>query len=268
MSRSRLLEMSGAAVAAVALIAGATLSGALAADLSAPPLMEAPAAEPVVEWGSGWYLRGDVTVTDDKRDPMMRLPGDVSGANRSRIGYGADLGFGYQFSDMLRADATAGFASRSKQALTSTYRCTLVAANQTGSCTESAFTRVDRIPLLANAYVDLGNFGGLRPYLGAGVGVAFLNAAWDRQAYFNGNSPVQYDVQTTVYGQSPNLGKKTYTKFAYALMAGVGYDIRDGVTFDIGYRYLDMGTLKLPGAGVSTNQREHQLRIGLRYRID
>jgi opacity protein-like surface antigen len=55
-------------------------------------------------------------------------------------------------------------------------------------------------------------------------------------------------------------------------MAGVGYDISDGVTLDVGYRFLDMGkSVAIPyaGAGVRTvNLREHQVRVGLRYRID
>jgi opacity protein-like surface antigen len=263
--------MSGAAVAAVALIAGATLSGALAADLSAPPPMAAPASEPLVEWGSGWYLRGDMAVMEDKRDPMMRLPGTVSGANRSKTGFGADLGFGYQFSEMLRADATFGLAARSKQTLTSRYACTLT-SGQDGTCDETARTSIDRYPLLANVYVDLGAFGGLRPYLGAGAGVAFVTQSWDRNAVFDRTTPFAYANVSPTYGASPNVGKTSVTRFAYALMAGVGYDISDGVTLDVGYRFLDMGkSVAIPyaGAGVRTvNLREHQVRVGLRYRID
>ena len=144
-----------------------------------------------------------------------------------------------------------------------------MATGQAGSCDETARTRIDRYPLLANIYADLGNYGGIRPYLGAGAGVAFVKQSWDRNAVFNGATPFVYANQTTIYGQSPNVGKKSRTNFAYALMAGVGYDLRDGVTLDVGYRYLDMGTAKIPGAGEASGKlRDHQLRIGLRYRID
>lgn len=269
MSRSIVSGMTGAALACAALMAGAA-PAARAADLAAPMRMAAPAAEPMVEWGSGWYLRGDIGVSDDKRDPMMRLPGAVQGGGKSATSVGADFGVGYQFSDYFRTDATVGTGRVIKQKLTSTYNCFYIPLGQNGACDETARVQVNRVPMLVNAYADLGNYGGLRPYLGAGAGVTAMEAKWDRSAVFNGSLPFSYANFPATYGQSPNVGKKAKWNFTYALMAGLGYDLRDGLTLDVGYRFLDMGAVKIPnaGQGVAGKQREHEVRVGLRYRID
>lgn len=269
MGTAKLFGRTGAAVIAAFVAAAAGSGATVAADLGAPMPMAAPASEPLVEWGSGWYLRGDLGFSDEKRDPMMRLRGEVKGGGKSSNGFGGDLGFGYQFSDFFRSDATFGIRRRLDQTLTSSSACTL-ASGEVGVCSEGAKISVDRFPMLVNAYADLGSYGGLRPYLGAGVGAAVIRETWNRGAFFNGVTPVTYAGNVSTYGASPNVGKKTRYNFAYALMAGVGYDIRDGVTFDVGYRYLDMGSAKIPnaGAGVSSKLREHEVRVGIRYRID
>ncbi|QLP97327.1 MAG: porin family protein [Rhodoblastus sp.] len=229
-----------------------------------------PAAEPLVEWGSGWYLRGDMNVSDYKLDPLMRLPGVVDGGGKRRTGFGGDLGMGYQFNDTFRADATIGLGAAVKQKLSTSYGCINTSTGIHNLCTETATTTISRYPMLANAYIDLGAVGGLRPYVGAGAGVALIREKWDRKAKFEDGSPMQYSNAPAIYGLSPNTGSKTRTNFAFALMGGVAYDLADGVTLDIGYRYLDMGQVKVPNAGsnVGGKLREHQARIGLRYRID
>ncbi|MEF2072813.1 outer membrane protein [Consotaella aegiceratis] len=69
--------------------------------------------------------------------------------------------------------------------------------------------------LMANAYVDLGTFVGFTPYVGAGAGG--VNVSYD-----DGDT---YDSDW---------------RFAYALMAGVAYDMTRNLTLDVGYRYLDV----------------------------
>ena len=268
MMTAKLLARTGAAIAA-AFFTCAIGPGATAADLLAPAPMDAPLAEPLVEWGSGWCLRGDLGVSDDKRDPMMRLPGVPGKLSKRAVGLGADIGMGYQWNEMFRTDLTVGMRKRIDQTISSTYSCFHIPTTQSGACDETARTRIDRYPLMANAYLDLGTYGGLRPYVGAGAGVAFVKEKWDRRAYFNGSTPFAYVDFPPEYGQSPISGSKTRTNFAYALMAGVGYDLADGLTLDIGYRFLDMGKVRIPGAGaVNAKLREHEARIGLRYRID
>lgn len=93
--------------------------------------------------------------------------------------------------------------------------------------------------IMANGYVDLGTFVGLTPYLGAGIGGANLSA--------NGDDT---------------------TELAWALMAGVSYDIASNVKLDLGYRFLgiDSGVEEEVG-GLTLSLDDlysHQIRAGVR----
>ena len=275
MSRSRLIHgLIG--LSAAALTTGAMAPGAQAADLLAPAPMAAPAPEPLVEWGSGWYLRGDIGLADDKRDPMMRMPGKLSSTSATSAGVSGDLGFGYQFGEMFRADLTAGIRRPLQQDLRSNHAC-LVGIGPPSvfdACTAGARVSVSRLPIMANAYVDLGTFGGLRPYIGAGVGAAIVTARYNRHEVFSdGVNTYGFAYTDPATGRAVNLsnefaGKSTRVNFAYALMAGVSYDIMDGFAVDVGYRYMNMGKVNIPGATTGARLASHEARIGLRYRID
>jgi opacity protein-like surface antigen len=114
--------------------------------------------------------------------------------------------------------------------------------------------------LMFNGYKDLGTFGGITPYLGAGVGVAY-NKMGD--VSFTGNP---YLVNTIEGASRVSL--------AWSLMAGVGYQISDRAILDIGYRYMDYGKAesgRIDSAGqvnpaVKINDLSaHEFKVGLRY---
>src|SRR3981081_3503694 len=100
-----------AAIAAVLL----AMPAARAADL--PPL--APQFHPVVEF-SGWYLRGNVGVTNQqgKSLDLVPVPPALSKAQPSTPFLSFDsspffgLGVGYQFNQWLRADVTGEYRSK------------------------------------------------------------------------------------------------------------------------------------------------------------
>lgn len=263
MTKAKQLKAAGVAI----FLAAGALAGspARAADMGGEPLLPPPAVEPMVEWGSGWYLRGDIGVSDDKRDPMMRLPG-LNERVKSSTGFGGDLGVGYLLGDSVRTDLTAGFRKRYTQELTSSYGC-VTPGGLLDQCSAYGRARVSRYPILVNAYFDFGKFGNLRPYVGAGVGVGLVDVRWTRDDMYSSGAAVIANNGSAI-GQTPLAGNKTLTNFAFALMAGVGYDLSDGFTLDVGYRYLDMGKVSIAGANASAKLREHEFRVGLRYRID
>src|SRR3954466_15602635 len=86
-------------------------SGAFAADMAiaAPPPAYYP---PPVEDFGGWYLRGDIGMTNTRG--KFFAPGDHGGARLSvnQLGHGFPsgtsfgLGVGYQFNSWFRADIT------------------------------------------------------------------------------------------------------------------------------------------------------------------
>lgn len=105
-----------------------------------------------------------------------------------------------------------------------------------------------------NGYYDLGNMNGLVPYLGAGIGLAYHHMG-----------DVTSDV---VPGVLPGDDK---VSFAWALMAGFGYQLTDRAILDVGYRYIDLGSAQSASAGGSrlevNDMRAHEVKIGLRYHL-
>jgi opacity protein-like surface antigen len=121
-------------------------------------------------------------------------------------------------------------------------------------------TSVTSYTLMANIYKDLGTIGGWTPYVGAGIGLAFNEMD---EVYFTENAALQNRIK----GDDE-------TSFAWALMAGVGYQISDRAILDFGYRYIDLGRVssgRIDSAGF-VNPRvtiddlaAHEFKVGLRY---
>lgn len=84
--------------------------------------------------------------------------------------------------------------------------------------------------ILGNAYVDIPVSETVTPYLGAGAG----------------------------YGWADFSPGSSEDGFAFALMAGVGFDIAENVTLDVGYRFRDV-------AISGPDPIEHQIRAGIRF---
>ncbi len=217
---SRLLFLSSAAFAFCA-------SAAAAADLDA--IGYQPESGQPVEVGSGWYLRGDVGYNVSSRVKLYaETPdGSFSETDDMQRRFSPSVGVGYQFTDNLRGDVTASYLRQSL---------------------EDAPIEARSWDVMANGYVDLGNYSGFTPYVGAGLGVA----------------NVRYTVDTDL-GQYKSEGDY---RFAWALMAGVSIDVASNVKLDLGYRYgvIDGGEI-VSGNGVTVgdrNLRNHQLRAGVR----
>jgi opacity protein-like surface antigen len=252
-----------------------------------------PSPEPVndqpVEWGTGWYLRGDIGAAHvNVRD----IDGSIMWPSFSE-NWTAGLGAGYQYNNWLRTDVTVGYQNiYNKNSLQNVIVPCQIGAVGTGGppFTGSApiFTgcmplvgsgQSNAITVLANAYFDLGTWWGLTPYIGAGAGVNILDRGSGQINWFKDNL-VPYAGTTwidpfTLATPSVNWDRafpaRVTTRFAYALMAGVVYDLTDHVKIDVGYRWLDLGKLEgrnLFNYAVSKNLQLHQARIGFRYVID
>lgn len=106
---------------------------------------------------------------------------------------------------------------------------------------------------LVNAYLDV-DFGiPLRPYVGGGIGAAYLKVD------SGGNAPLEVDDDAGA--------------FAWNLLAGVGYDITESVALTATYRYLHLegSDFSADLAGVDVGDVEvddvalHEVLVGLRY---
>lgn len=256
-----------AAVLAASLVAAAT--SAPAADLRgpAPP----PLAPPVLaeDFSSGWYVRGDLSASLFRR-PAARYLDGVNFApaewvdlrnTRASTAFGGGLGFGFKYK-WLRLDATLDLRS------TSRFSGFAPPEGNWGyvgplpvPAREERFGVTGQTALL-NAYLDLGSFSGVTPYVGAGIGVARLSAS----NYVS--TPVPAAALLGEATVIPNLTGTVKWNLAWATMAGLTVDLTPQVKLDLGYRYLHMGALRFAdtaGGAYRTTVAAHEVRIGLRY---
>jgi opacity protein-like surface antigen len=255
-----------------------------AAEILQPPIVEEPPINPCCPF-TGWYLRGDVGFGIDSSAEFSHA--GVTAANGAFIGNSvADVGFagvgiGYEFSKWFRADVTAEFRGSQEFGALDQYQfdCTAGGLAGIGSCGGGGVItrnniwsgRIKSSVFMANAYLDV-NLGcdflcGLIPYVGGGVGVAR-----------NTVSGV-IDFDPSDLGGGGAAAEKTTWNLAWALQAGVAYDVSDNLTMEIGYRYLDLGEAEsgalcvLPNCNQSLDALKiddivaQEVKIGMRWRL-
>jgi len=309
--------------AALAGIALAT-TPSLAADLfgTAPPPMSFPTANnPMAEVGSNWYLRGDVGLNFDPAASFSMapvstpaqgvgvLPFDSSvGSSREREDFSGDLGVGYRFNNYLRGEATYEYRVGPAGHNLNTVICPQTATmyptktgyeyNTAETCNGGLSLQQHNSTALASAYLDLGNYWGVTPYVGGGAGLN-ANTTSGSVAYTETVGGASYVGNLTTTGAAPQVWvnpttgvplttqpnvpftnqvwdrsiRSTKYTMAWALMAGVGIQISPSATLDIGYRYLNAGvtsTSITPQIGSSVKQlnSSQEVRIGIRYMAD
>lgn len=285
-SRIRAL-VDGAAILAfgVALFAPAV---SRAADMPfAPPV--GVLEEERVTFGTGWYLRGDVGITRDAQLPIggLTLPTNKNFFNSWSVGVGG----GYKFNEWFRSDVTADWrnprtfegntagplACQSGSAPIKDGTGAVVGSFPVyGNCYDYAKTRLTSFTLLFNGYLDLGNWGGFTPYVGAGAGVNLAYQKFQRNWFFGNSTPYAPSWTDPFTGgtYSAYWDQTRSTKsmqFAWALMAGVAYAFTPHVTVDLGYRYLNLGRVTNYTAFTGPQKQTltaQEFRLGLRYTPD
>jgi opacity protein-like surface antigen len=261
------------ALGAIALMSSATFAGtAFAADMAmAPQPYYAPPAPPQEDFG-GWYLRGDIGQTNSRGD-LHYAAMDTFAASNTRLlrggqgfagGTSYGLGVGYQFNSWFRADLTGEY--RSKVGFNATDFITFTPG---GNLADNYVGGYSSWVGLANAYVDLGTWWCVTPFIGAGVGAAHIQTSGISDNGLSNGSPGSYFADGA-----------SRTNFAWAAHAGLAYKVNSAFTVELAYRYLDMGTA-VHGFGRSydgTNAGQtsfqyrditsHDVKIGVRWNLD
>lgn len=256
----RLNLISAAAIAMV------LATGAKAADM---PVYYEP--EAVEEYG-GWYLRGDIGASFQFSDDLDSPYFDVIEAAGGDLylfdsewspSWFIGAGIGYQINDSFRVDVTGEYRFDSDFNANDAYD-TGPADGVIDGTNDYDGTKEEAV-FLFNAYYDFESYGIVKPYVGAGVG-----AAWIKISDFTDTSPFPLAL---------GLSDSTETwNFAAALYAGATIDLRDNLKLDVGYRFLYMGDaetedlLALDGSNPTVgnsfnfdNIMSHDLKVGLRY---
>jgi opacity protein-like surface antigen len=287
MVRVKMIALAGAA----ALVS--TMS--LAADLPPPLPPPALAPPPVAIINSGFYLRGDIGMgvqsfsdfQHHQLNPSFVWPASWQIVQKN-LGDTDTIGFGvgYQFNNWFRFDVTGEHRKTAELKVIGQYFgaadfCPPGGLGPDQFCSDLNTAQHSAWVVMANAYVDLGTWWCLTPFIGAGIGAA--------RHQFNGFTDQGFPFGFSALGFTPdsnnnNLINNNTSKWtaAWALHAGVAYNVSNNVKIELAYRYLNFGDIDTPNISCTafgcgningnpnafytlTKFTSQELRIGVRF---
>lgn len=253
------------------LLAGLTLLSVApvrAADYAPPmpPPQPIIVPQPVEEFAEGWYLRGDIGMS-------TQSVGSISNANYANyasvtnVNKGFDsapffgAGIGYTFNSWFRADVTAEYRGKANfHGFDQGYSSFI------GGYADDRYTASkSELTFLLNGYVDLGTWNCITPFVGAGIG-------------FSRNTISDFGDISTRF--SSDVFGRTASKWslAWALYAGLAYQVTKNVTIELAYRYIDLGSAtsgplwgydNTPNTPYEFNRITSQdLKLGVRFNLN
>jgi len=252
-------------------------TAAYAADMPiVPPPMYAP--PPAADFG-GWYLRGDIGFSNQRVSRLNNVLDAQTTSSVQNLSFNnAGIfggGVGYHFNNWFRADVTGEYRGNSQFFGTDRITYPSGVGTGTGVGTDTYHATKSEWVVLANAYVDLGTWWCVTPFVGAGVGGArvSVNGFTDQNIAnnFDGNGA----LPGLAYGDSVSKWN-----LAWAVHAGLAYKVSPNFTVELAYRYLDMGDgrtgdLKtFDGTNAVYNPTtfkgitSHDLKLGVRWDLD
>jgi len=246
----------------IALVVGAgaatAISTAQAADYTPPP-----PAPPVVR---GWYLRGDIGYSNqqvDELDNFLYTTLDsLDEVHRDFTGAPfLAAGIGYRINHWFRVDVTGEYRSKSEFNGADIATAGGIVFPDTYTAKKSEWVA------LLNGYLDVGTWHGITPFVGAGIGAANVKIS----------DFTDIGIGTTGFPAIAFGDDHDEWNFAWALYAGLAFDVTDAFTVELAYRYLDMGDgasgdlVAFDGTNLFDNPMEfngvtsHDIKLGVRY---
>lgn len=253
-------------------LASTLFSGvAFAADYTPVPVVDFE-PEYELELGGNLYLRGYVGFTNQQVDDMNNAIFGAAAYEFLQADFESSGLFGgavgYRVNEWFRADISAEYRMRAGFDGLDRYDGDgdgLFTNMSPGNDATNQYTAdKSEFLVLANAFVDLGSYHQISPYVGAGVGASYtmiddlldVNTIESSTAYANHNG---------------------VWSFAWALYAGLGFEVNEQLTLDFGYRYLHIGDaesgdiIRSDGQNNTFNPLEfeeitsHDLTLGFRW---
>lgn len=205
-----------------------TAAGAAqAADIPQPPPINVPLP------CCNWYLRSYVGIGLDGGSDAEYIINPASPPNNfvfDSTSYSDTFflgaGVGYAVNNWLRIEATAEYRADARIYAIGHYTLGggTFADTYEGNLNSSVF--------LANAFVDLGTWDCFTPFVGAGVGGAYITLS-----NFS-------DINPSVAGFGFGFGRNpSEWHLAWALYGGVSYEVTKNFNVDLTYRYLNYGSI-------------------------
>lgn len=193
--------------------------------------------------------------------------GTLASKSATENAFGGGIALGYDFSQRLdvpvRVELEYSATSKMDRKMSSLW------SDEKSEGYEHFKMKIDVQSLFFNAYYDFKNITSFTPYIGAGVGLAFVGA----NTSVNGHEEPTKGEPYWSY----NFGKKTRTNFAWNVGLGCAYALNDTVSIDLGYRYADFGKAKTKSfSGLDDGQpftvyskaqnvAMHQFMLGARF---
>jgi opacity protein-like surface antigen len=174
-------------------------------------------------------------------------------------------GIGYQINNWFRVDATGEYRSKSEFNGADLYTVAGL-----GTFPDVYTAKKSEYVALVNAYIDLGSWHGISPFVGAGVGAANVNIS-----AFTDIGVGAAGFPSIAFGEEHDEWN-----LAWAVYAGLGFDVTDNFTMELAYRYLDMGDgasgnlVAYDGTDNFDNPMEfnditsHDVKVGFRYKFN
>lgn len=179
----------------------------------------------------GLYVTGGVGATFPRNADLDSAGVDLD-ADQD-IGWAALIGIGHGYGNGFRTEFEIGYRRNAVDSISGT--------EASGDMAAWSF--------MANVLYDVPVAARVRPFLGAGLGVARVSA--------NGISPV-----------SSSRIDDTDTAFAWQAIAGLAYPVTDRTEATLSYRYFsvpDAGWRTDAGASVDSRYETHAIMAGFRY---
>ena len=218
----------------------------------------------------GWYVRGNLGYgTHIDPDLEGGLDSSFHGDGLESEGNAAwTLGLGYEFANNWRVEGDFD-----------------TLWTDLGSISEIPNTsaKLRTNALMLNTIYDFDDFGTWAPYVGAGLGIIRADADFAAHDLANPDlnpNPACLGSRTAGQGESCAINDDA-TNFGWQLLAGLGYDISENLTWDTHYTYrdsfgdFDLDGIRTNGITNATNPFEsslsnvgsHSLVTGFRYKF-
>jgi opacity protein-like surface antigen len=262
-------------------------SVAFAADMAIAPPPQYYAPPPVQDFG-GWYLRGDIGFSNQSVNNIRKSdPTAYSGLNSFRettsfdTGGIFDVGVGYRFNNWFRADVTAQYRGNANFKGTDVFTGPLNGQTYSGQDNYSASK--SELLFLANAYVDLGTWWCITPFIGAGVGTSRVTISGLTDTGVTNiqipAAPALPFVSGPPVASYASAASGSQWNFAWAAHAGLAYQISPNVTLELAYSYVDLGSGTTGVISDFTGFQaghvfrfnditSHDLTLGVRWQLD
>ena len=200
-------------------------------------------------------------------------------SNRTNTVFGGALAVGYDFSRQfdvpVRVEVEYGIYSGGKGSTESKIDTgKLLPGIPTDASAEFDIKIMNIQTLMANLYWDFHNDSAFTPYIGGGIGMAFIQSKGS--IFVDAKNLADPNGSFTA---EKSFGIKNTTNFAWQIGAGCSYDFNETVALDLGYRFMSLGTVKtkscdfsqqsfgtmnMSAQGKAKNIYMHQIGLGLR----